>query len=424
MFCNNCGNQLKDGAKFCGICGVPVAPMQEAESEPVIETNEQEIIAEPEIAEEITAESDKEVVSEQASVAAPEVVEQEETTTEQYDEVVPEQEETHDFVPLDEIADNQENVFVQPQQPIEPEYYSQPSNSNIFADSIASLKKSLGTVLVIAAIVLYISMIALQVVGSFNPVRADVAGTIAFFDEDFKDYGNYIEMSFDYAPVIVCVGLIPAVLILIGVCINVAQAYRRNGFSPAGFSLIKIAMIIKIIVSSLALVGIVTAMVLADPIVEKVLSEVKNRENVEKVVGDATILGIVVLGVLAAAAAASLAHGIVALVTTHKMKNILILNNQQPKKFIGIRITNYIMAAVNVIKLVIIAVVALAENLVGDVLKKIDSLPNSGRNVIGEMIEDLLEPNLYNIMATVLLIGVYVLFSVNISKYAKKQDNT
>lgn len=37
MFCHVCGSELKEGAKFCSVCGNPVGPVK-AESAPVHKT--------------------------------------------------------------------------------------------------------------------------------------------------------------------------------------------------------------------------------------------------------------------------------------------------------------------------------------------------------------------------------------------------
>jgi len=43
MFCNKCGNQLRDGAKFCNICGKPVAEVSDnflTQNEPKLSSSE------------------------------------------------------------------------------------------------------------------------------------------------------------------------------------------------------------------------------------------------------------------------------------------------------------------------------------------------------------------------------------------------
>ena len=48
MFCNNCGNQLPDGAQFCGACGSAVTP---AEETPVVAVEETQVLEPVETAE-------------------------------------------------------------------------------------------------------------------------------------------------------------------------------------------------------------------------------------------------------------------------------------------------------------------------------------------------------------------------------------
>ena len=171
----------------------------------------------------------------------------------------------------------------------------------------------------------------------------------------------------------------------------------------------------------IATVAAAALTVFANPIIKKVLSKFKDSEKLDEAIADATKLGIIIFAVLALCALVSLVHGIIALITANKMKKVFSAN-QQPKKFIGIRITSCAMVVINVIKLAAMVVLPLANTLIYDILSKIDTMPNYARNIIGEMIEDMLAINYYNIVSVVMLIGAYILFSINISKYAKKTD--
>ena len=487
--CKNCGNELKEGMKFCAKCGTAVT-VDEVVTE-----------SEPEVVDEIAVESVPEEMVEETvenETTAEPIVEEDpitEEVTQAVEEEVPTIEEEAPVIEESKpVCKNcgaelkegvkfcvkcgapvlmAETVFAETAAPIVEEgkplckncgselregvkfcvkcgqptdiavtdfanpQFEPPIVTNGLSSSVAQLKKSLGSLVLVVMVVLYFLLAIGNIVNSFNVIDVDadnIVSIVAIDDVDTEDTEDTVEEFLELiSPAAITSNLIaslPILLVATGLIITLVQVYRKDKFATTGFSFVKSAMIIRIVFASIGIVAAAAAIVVVPGIVDDFMYELA-KEGIEDASGITDIVPLITMVSMGAAIVlqiASILHSTFALTTVNDMQKTVKTGEASSKKYNGIRIMNVVYIVLNSFSLLFAIAIAVFSNMVmdriEDMFEAAEDFDTGALDGIIDTMETVLAPNVLNILLVALTIAILVVANIGISKHVKGKNKT
>ena len=432
MFCTNCGNQLKDNALFCGACGTPVSKPQVEVAAPVIEVAPQvqetpvvvdapaQEVATPVVAEIPVVEEQTPVVEEKIPVVAETIsVAAEVSPVIEVAPVAPQ------VAPVVEQVAPAKPVAAQNASPVTNKYQGE-----ITAVS-KDLKKSFGSVLAIVAIVLYLVAFGIRILSGIMTLgEFSVSDTLDVFSIDSFEHETLLNIGFW---TVLFIGLVPMLLMLIGFIFNATQSYRKQGFSSAGFVLVKTATIVKLVINALAFVifaaGAAFTLIWMDGIVDSAKEKLLADNAIVNFDPLTNALKWIVLSAclfVAVWKAADIVHNSITLFSAKRMNAAMFDNTAKQRNYVGLRAVNYVLVCFNGIilsvQLVLIILNEKVVEFISQLFEDMNLFSSSDISVISDVLEQFRQFFGWGAIATVLMIAILLMFNANISNHTQSKE--
>ena len=362
MFCTKCGSQQADGTRFCTVCGnqlaVPVAPVA-----PVA----------PEIPEAPVA------------PAAPEAP----------------------VAPVAPVAPTYVPPTYVPPTYVPPAYTAPapvaPAPARLPDTPVGRLKKSAGSVLSLIATIVFSLLVTVQLFTAF-----DGLGSTAYY----IGVGSVGQIFGGLSSFASLIALIPTILMLVGLWINYGTAKKMDSTNGTGLTMVKIAMILRLVGKFLALLVVIAGVVMLFVALDSIpgaMAEFENALGVDYVMG-LTLLGAVV-AIIGVGMLLPILYDFFVLSVTNGMKKTLSTDTACLNGCGRLSVMNYVMMALQVLGL-------LWDLALGSVTYAlVDLLPGD----YSYTVMSLLGGSDAGIFVRLLMITLLILFAIILSSYKKAE---
>ena len=294
-----------------------------------------------------------------------------------------------------------------------------------------NMKKSLGSVLAIVAVVLYLFIIGIRIVsGILTLGEFNVADNLEVFSIDMFEYETLLNGGF---LTLLFIGLVPMLIMLVGFVYNMVQSYRKKGFSSAGFVLVKIAAIIKLVFNALTFLAFAAGAAFALFWMDGIVADVKDKLLADKAIVNfdplTNVLKWIILSLclfVAVWKAVEIIHNSITFFTAKKMDLAISDGCAEQTKFIGLRVMNYILVCFNGIllsvQLVLIILNEKAIDYIAQLFEDMNMFNSSDISVVSDVLEQFRQFFGWGAIATVLMIAVLLIFNANIANHVQSKE--
>lgn len=381
MFCKKCGNELKENAKFCGKCGEPAPVVLQAE---------------------IPAAEPKQTLCQ--SCGNP----------------------LKDGAKFCNKCGATTNTA---QKEVEQPMPAQIIDTNALAPSVMQLKKSMCSVLLIVAVVLYTILTLGRVVSAFKINTIDTDAVFSVIEDEDIDVDEYKESTEDAVGAMQSTKVVsnllmatPVILITAGLIVNLIQARKKDKFETTGFKLVKSGVFVRLIFNALVFVFAVAMIAIIPNAIKEVFDELAKEadaKEIKNITDTITPIVTAVMGVVAVSQIVPLLHSVFAIFAASDIQKTIKTGEVTNKKYGGIRFINGLYVFFNAVKLVVVTALIIFADTLTEYINDAVELEGKAAREFEDLVETILAPNVWVAVSAVLVIATLVMFNKWMAKYAK-----